>query len=447
MISLDVSIKVTNVSKAFSLDNNPFSILMNQFCTIPRAQNFDALKNICFQVEKGETVGVIGHNGSGKSTLLQIIAGVLVPTSGVAKVEGRIASMLELGTGLNPDFTGKENILFNGRIHGLSNSEIMEKFDSIVEFSEIGDFLEMPVKTYSSGMMLRLAFSVLINMQPDVLIIDEALAVGDCAFQHKCFGRLRQLQESGVTILFVSHSSSSVIELCERVILLDQGELILEGNPKDVVNYYQKLIFMNPGIKRDNFRESLMKYGCAYENNYLKMGKDYCSNTSNEEICEGNYDNSIKNDAAVWYESNGAKISNVRILTDFGKKVNVLYTGHNYVVCYDVEFFKDAYEISFGTLFKTISGFEIAGANTLNSSDRIESVSRGRKMSIRFKFRCVLRNGTYFLNCGCTGLVGEKNVFLHRGVDALMFRVISESRYGYDYGIVDILPEFCCNSY
>jgi len=206
-----------------------------------------AVRDIALQVNAGETVGIVGRNGSGKSTLLELITGVLNPTSGSVSARGRIAALLELGAGFNPEFSGRDNVFLNAALMGLDQHETRQRFDEIVEFSELADFIDQPLRTYSSGMFVRLAFSVAINIRPDILVIDEALSVGDEAFQRKCFSRIRAFQDAGGTILFVSHSSAAVIELCSKAILLDQGELLYSGLPRDVIAEYQKLIYAPAG--------------------------------------------------------------------------------------------------------------------------------------------------------------------------------------------------------
>ncbi|MDW8356241.1 MAG: ABC transporter ATP-binding protein, partial [Bryobacterales bacterium] len=204
-------------------------------------REFWALRNVSFEVRRGETVGIIGRNGSGKSTLLQIIAGTLAPTEGEVQVKGRVAALLELGSGFNPEFTGRENVYLNGTILGLSREEIDARFDDIVAFADIGGFIDQPVKFYSSGMMLRLAFAVSTTIDPDVLIIDEALAVGDVFFRQKCYRRLEDLRQRGVAILFVSHAMLDVKQLCDRAVLLDQGRTIFKGRAGEAVERYYLL--------------------------------------------------------------------------------------------------------------------------------------------------------------------------------------------------------------
>jgi len=240
----DVVIDVEQVTKCYHTYRKPIHRLWQSFAKDKQYYDeFWALKGVDLTVHKGETVGIVGKNGSGKSTLLQIIAGILQPTGGHFKTHGRISALLELGAGFNPEFTGMENARLNASIMGLSREEFHQKLPDIVEFCGLGDFLHRPVKTYSSGMFVRLAFAVAINMNPDILIIDEALAVGDVRFQRKCFRRLDQLKEQGVSILFVTHSTNSVLQYCDRAIMLDEGELKLTGSPKQVVQAYLEMMF------------------------------------------------------------------------------------------------------------------------------------------------------------------------------------------------------------
>ena len=236
----EIAISLKNVSKCFRRYARPIDRL-KEILLPGRSQGdeFWALQDISLEVAKGETLGIIGQNGSGKSTLLQLIAGTLTPTTGQVHVRGRVSALLELGSGFNPEFTGRQNVFFNGRVLGLSQQEIEEKFDEIAAFADIGDFIGQPVKTYSSGMLVRLAFSVAVSADPDVLIIDEALAVGDIYFQQKCFERIRSLRDSGVTLFFVSHDSTAVYKLCDRAILMEHGQAVLDAKPKQVIDLYE----------------------------------------------------------------------------------------------------------------------------------------------------------------------------------------------------------------
>ena len=214
-----------------------------------------ALNNVSFQVKKGETVGIIGTNGSGKSTILKIITGVLNPTQGEVVVDGRISALLELGAGFNMEYSGLENVYLNGTMIGYSKEEIDKKLSSILEFADIGDFINQPVKTYSSGMFVRLAFAVAINIEPEILIVDEALSVGDVFFQAKCYHKFEEFKKLGKTILFVSHDLNSISKYCDRVILLNKGVKLKEGNPKEIVDIYKKLLVNQYDEKEDSVAE------------------------------------------------------------------------------------------------------------------------------------------------------------------------------------------------
>ena len=253
MSSDAVAVQVSNISKLYEVYDTPRDRL-KQF-VVPRLQRvtmatpkrfyreFLALDNVSFTIKNGETVGIVGRNGSGKSTILQVICGILHPSNGIVETNGRIAALLELGSGFNPEFSGRENVYMNATVLGLSKTETDRRFDTIVEFADIDNFIDQPVKTYSNGMLVRLAFAVAINVDPQILIIDEALSVGDELFQRKCFARIEQLKTDGVTILFVSHSSSAVIELCDRALLLDNGRLLKDGKPRETIKQYHRLIF------------------------------------------------------------------------------------------------------------------------------------------------------------------------------------------------------------
>lgn len=248
MSSNDFVIRVRDLSKRYEMYAHPRDRL-KQF-TLPYVQKlignapsqyfqeFTSLNRVSFDIKRGETVGIIGRNGSGKSTLLQLICGTLSPTSGLVQTNGRIAALLELGSGFNPEFTGRENVYLNAAVLGLSNSEVDKRFEAIAAFADIGSFMEHPIKTYSSGMAVRLAFATAIHVEPDILVVDEALSVGDTAFQQKCLNRIRQMQQEGVSILLVTHSSNTLIEYCDRGIFLKHGELVLDGPCRDVVKAY-----------------------------------------------------------------------------------------------------------------------------------------------------------------------------------------------------------------
>ncbi|WP_279485868.1 ABC transporter ATP-binding protein [Aeromonas veronii] len=255
-------LQVINVSKTYRVFDTPSQRLKDLIGLNGRHQDVVALQNTSFSLVHGETVAIVGANGSGKSTLLQLICGTLTPSTGTIKRHGRIAALLELGAGFNPEFTGLENVFLNASINGLTQEQTEAILPDILAFADIGEHVYQPVKTYSSGMYVRLAFAVAIHVEPDILIIDEALAVGDEAFQRKCFARLRDLQSRGVSILFVSHSAESVVSLCDRALLLDHGQLLLDGPPRQVVAQYQKLLYARPE-QREQVRAEIRNEGIA----------------------------------------------------------------------------------------------------------------------------------------------------------------------------------------
>lgn len=251
----EIAISLKNVSKSYKRYHRPVERLTE--ILLPGksyGQEFWALRNINLEIPKGQTSGIIGRNGSGKSTLLQVIAGTLMPTTGEVKVQGRISALLELGSGFNPEFTGRQNVFFNGRLLGLSQQEIEAKFDEIVGFADIGDFIDQPVKTYSSGMFVRLAFAVAVNVEPEILIVDEALSVGDGVFVHRCMAKIKDFQDVGGTILFVSHDLGSVSRLCSEVIWINDGQIVEQGKPIDISKSYQAWIYdkINERLKKDS---------------------------------------------------------------------------------------------------------------------------------------------------------------------------------------------------
>lgn len=392
-------------------------------------KDFYALKDISFEIKKGEAIGIIGRNGSGKSTLLQMIAGTLTSTSGSIKVSGRVAALLELGSGFNPEFTGRENVYLNASVLGLTRAEVDERMDQILSFAEIGSFIDQPVKTYSSGMIVRLAFAVSINVTPDLLIIDEALSVGDELFQRKCFSWIETIKASGTTILFVSHSGASVIELCDRAIMLDTGQLICSGHPKTIVNNYHRLLFA-PAEKKAEIKENLL--------NETSPPADQPPVEAAKPIDQPPI---AAPTSTITYESRGAVISNPSIQTFDGCAIQNLQRGQTYNFCYDVHFTEDASYVHFGMLIKTSSGLEIGGGvSAHNILSGIPQIKAGSTYQVTFKFRCALNPATYFLNCGVVGNIENSQTYLHRIIDAAMIRVEPTPKNTLT-GIVDLLCE------
>ncbi|MEG4286652.1 ABC transporter ATP-binding protein [Microcoleus sp. A006_D1] len=447
-------ISLKNVSKCFKRYDRPGDRLKEIIYPSKKlADEFWALQDINLEISQGQTLGIVGRNGSGKSTLLQIIVGTLTPTAGSVNVKGRVSALLELGSGFNPEFTGRQNVFFNAQLLGFNQKETEQKFDDIAAFADIGDFIDQPVKTYSSGMFVRLAFAVATSVEPDILVVDEALSVGDEAFQRKCFARLQSIQEGGGTILFVSHAATSVVQLCTSAILMDSGELLLSHTPKVIISKYQKLIYAEPDKVRElksDIRVLNQLTKQESENNlqdaHLETTKtevkpeQYVSKT--KEYYDEFYDPGMIPSNTVRYPSRGAEIINPRIETLKGTVVNHLIGRQDYVYTYSVTFSRSTSKVRFGMLIKTISGFELAGASLKASTQSVRFVEAGTTIVVKFQFKCLLNPGVYFLNAGVVGTVDGDLTYLDRCVDVAMFRVQSCTE-SCGNGIVDLLIEPC----
>lgn len=446
-MSSEPIIEVRGMGKTYPMYDKPHHRLLQMLAPGPSNRwykEFQALRGVDFSVNRGETIGIVGCNGSGKSTLLQIICGTLAPTTGTVHVRGRIAALLELGAGFNPEFTGRENVYLNGSVLGLTRKEIEERFDDIAAFADIGEFIEQPVKSYSSGMYIRLAFAVAINVTPDILVIDEALSVGDEAFQRKCFARINAIRDAGATVLFVSHSAGTVIELCDRAILLDRGELLAQGSPKFVISRYHKLVYA-PADQREVVRVGIR---CDVDSTDAEPAIRQAASGDGmtpglaEEQDDACYEEGLRPQSTVRYTNRGARIEDPHIETPQGRRVNVLRRGREYVYVYRASFESAAAGTRFGMMIKTLTGFELGGAATApHGTDGIMALP-GQVYQVRFRFRTSLAPGTYFLNAGITALEADGETFLDRLVDAAMFRVMPDAQR-LETGAVDFLAKAC----
>lgn len=397
----NLAIKVEKVNKIYKLYPRPVDRIIDTFHLMPwkKYSEHHALKDVDFTVKKGETVGIIGTNGSGKSTILKIITGVLHPTSGNVSINGRISALLELGAGFNMEYTGLENIYLNGTMIGFTKAEIDEKLDSILEFADIGEFVYQPVKTYSSGMFVRLAFAVAINIDPEILIVDEALSVGDVFFQAKCYRKFDEFKRMGKTILFVSHDLSSIAKYCDRVILLNKGDKLGEGSPKEMIDVYKQVLVG-------------------------QYTSDKNSNVSEEDVA--NCMQQGINPDTLEYGSGKAKISGFSITDEQGRETNAIIKGQKYTVHMYTEFSEDTESPIFAFSVKNVKGTEITGTNTMFEKTFMESVSKGSRKEISFTQVMNLQGGEYLISFGLTGYEAGEFTVYHRLYDCVNITVISD---------------------
>lgn len=440
MSSDDIAIRVENLSKCYTLYDAPRDRL-KQFI-LPRLQRivggppknyyqeFWALKNVSFDVKRGETVGIVGRNGSGKSTLLQLMCGTLAPTGGEVETNGRVTALLELGAGFNPQFTGRENIYMSGAILGLPKEEIDARFDDIAAFAEIGDFIEQPVKTYSSGMYVRLAFAVQASIEPDILVVDEALAVGDERFQRKCFARLEKLKSQGASVLFVSHSAQQVVELCDKAMLLERGERVTFGHPMRVTRAYQRLIYA-PDAEQEGILNEIRQQEDAMANDSestLISSSPAAAEDSKSESLDLNLVSTTK----TIYPVDGARIDSISIRDKNGRPVNLLEFGRDYQIVVAGAILSNLSQAHFGVHIRTVSGIVVTGQRHPEIGAFLDALRAGRSFEILYGFRMTLDPGAYFVGAGVWADAGSKCT--HRVLDAVMFRVLrptSISSFGY----------------
>lgn len=429
-MSSDAAIRLSGVGKVFPIYAKPHHRLLEMLApagTRRFRSDFHALKSIDLEIRRGHTVGIVGRNGSGKSTLLQIICGTLAPTCGSVEVAGRLAALLELGAGFNPEFTGLENVYLNATILGLARAEIEQRLDDILAFADIGDFIHQPVKNYSSGMYVRLAFAVAINVTPEILVVDEALSVGDEAFQRKCFARIEKVREAGATVLFVSHSAGTVVDLCDQAILLDAGELLLQGTPKRVVSLYQKLIYA-PADQQPAIRDAIRADAVPAATPPAATAATTTAAVAAPApaTLDAWYDPHLQPAAAIAYPHRGAVIEDAHLRTLDGRRVNMLVHGEEYIYGYRVRTEQSLARVRCGMMIRTTTGIEVAGAATDPALPRMQLVPAGATLEVQFRLRCLLNPGTYFLNAGCLADTGAMEEYIDRRLDVAMFRVMPE---------------------
>ncbi|OZI69670.1 ABC transporter ATP-binding protein [Bordetella genomosp. 2] len=404
-MSCERVISVDNVSKRFEMYAQPRDRLL-QFLSFGRRQYFKefwALRDVSLHVCKGETVGILGRNGSGKSTLLQIIAGTLSPTTGDVDVKGKLAALLELGSGFNPEFTGRENVYLNGSVLGFSKAQMDARFDEIAAFADIGEHLDQPVKTYSSGMYVRLAFAVQACVQPDILIVDEALSVGDEKFQRKCFDYIEGLRAAGCAILIVTHSTSTVEKFCQRAALLHRGELHALGPAKEVIDQYHALLYSD--------EKTYLRY--------LNASQPQQAATDAESASPAEQPEQAAEDGDA-----RALIRGWQARDERGEPCEAFQSGQKAVITVDVDVFAPITMLQAGLLIRTIEGVSAFGTSTMYHGTSYPSPQRGDRLRIEFDLDLTLGEGTYFATLAIAEEVTQAHMeYLDRKTDAIILKI------------------------
>ena len=413
----NIAIQVTDLEKVYKLYDKPSDRLKEalHLGKGKRHTEHRALKGVDMTIRQGECVGIIGTNGSGKSTILKIITGVLSSTSGEVKVNGRISALLELGAGFNMEYNGIENIYLNGTMIGFSKKEIDQKLDDILAFADIGDYVYQPAKTYSSGMFVRLAFAVAINIDPEILIVDEALSVGDVFFQAKCYHKFEEFKEMGKTIVFVSHDLSSISKYCDRVVLLNQGVKLGEGAPKQMIDTY-KQVLVGQYVAPESEEERLLDDEALRE--MAARGID----GSKLEKTEGVHENP----ELLEYGSKKARITEYYITDEKGTKTSAIIKGSLFTIHMRVEMAERIVAPIFAFTIKNVRGTEITGTNTMFEKAFLESVEAGESKEITFTQNMNLQGGEYLLSLGVTGYEEDDFTVYHRLYDVLNMTVVSD---------------------
>ncbi len=420
-----VALKLENISKCFQVYDKPHYRLLQGLSRGRKKyyQEYWALRDISFSINRGETVGIIGRNGAGKSTLLQMICGTLTPTSGTIEINGRIAALLELGAGFNPEFTGRENVFLNGAVLGLSQREVKSRFDEIAAFADIGDFLEQPVKTYSSGMYIRLAFAVATCVEPDILVVDEALAVGDVKFQAKCFRRFEELVNGGTTILFVTHSTEQIVRHCSWSILLEQAMIKEMGDSKKVSNHYLDLLFGSDRIQPDG-----------------EVPEEVVPDIVSPPTCvlDGRFEQRPTYNQDEYRWGNGeAELVDYLVTRDGTTSITSLQGKEPFLVILAVVFHADIEAPIFGLTIKTPDGVTVGGENSRDCSEHLAACpgKKGERVQVSFTLQHVLCPGDYLLSVGVVEEREGELEPLDRRYDAIYLHVASEKPA---YGLVDM---------
>ena len=408
------AIRVQDITKIYRLYNRQRDRLWESL-GLDFKKNYKekhALNHVDFEGKKGETVGIIGTNGSGKSTMLKLITGVLTPTSGSISVDGRISALLELGAGFNMEYTGIENVYLNGTMIGFTREEIDQRLQAIIDFADIGDYINQPVKSYSSGMFVRLAFAVAINIDPEILIVDEALSVGDVFFQSKCYRKFEDFKREGKTILFVSHDLSAISRYCDRAVLLNQGDKIFEGSPKEAIDIYKKVLvdqFHKGTGTADSAGNGQGSDGQGASGTGKPMWKDMFP----------------ANPSLVEYGEKNAEIVDYGLYDEKGLPTSNFLKGSEFTVKMKIRARETVLEPIFAFTIKNLKGIEICGTNTTMEKIPVPTMKDGDEHVVTFRQKIDLQGGEYLLSLGCTGYQDGMFRVFHRLYDVISLTVVS----------------------
>lgn len=443
----EIAIRVRDVSKMYKLyDKN--SDRMKEALGLTKKKVYHehyALNHVNFDVKRGECVGIIGTNGAGKSTILKIITGVLNPSDGDVEIVGRISALLELGAGFNQEYTGIENIYLNGSMMGYTKEEVDAKMESILSFADIGDFVNQPVKTYSSGMFVRLAFAVAINIDPEILVVDEALSVGDVFFQAKCYQKFEEFKRQGKTILFVSHDLSSISKYCDRVVLMNKGEKLAEGTPKEMINLYKKILTGSDSDREDINKKyvhsetsaneingnvnSILDDAVAEDNlNRVEYPKKDGKLSIKDTIpgCDWKKHFAINPDVNE-YGDHKAEIIDFAVVDEEGKLTNAIIKGTKFSLKTKVRFNENVKNPIFTYTFKTVRGVDVTGTNTMFEKKDLPLAKKGEVYVVTYTQNMDLQGGEYLISMSCTGHGSGGNLVAHhRCYDLVSVNVISD---------------------
>lgn len=431
----DAVIHLENVSKFYKLYDSPRDRLKEALLPFggKRHREFYALKNVHLEVRRGEILGIVGRNGSGKSTLLQVVAKVIPVNGGRLTTRGKISTLLDLGAGFNPEYTGMQNIFFSGLMLGYSREEMKGRLEEIVSFADIGSFIQQPLKTYSSGMRARLGFALAVNVNPEILLVDEVLAVGDEFFRRKCYDRIEKMLTKGCTVLMVSHDMNAVIQFCSRAIVLDQGELLLSAEPKIVTAQYQRLVFSDPE-SQPVVREEIRRLGRERECVPITAAQTAPHVSAASAAPAASEDFFIPGLVAaktMVAESPHAALLDIHLESEDNRRVNVLRMNGRYRLVYRVVFEEELENVFFTMAVTNEKGLNVSSSETCNGTTLFHA-RVGQAIRVEWSFTCRLLPRDYFVNVGVYHLDNDGNtVLIGRVTDALLFRVLSESRTSY----------------